>query len=107
MYTEIKSEISRFEKQHFSGHIRFGIEKGKVVSEVVSSEVGICRNSGEKGFDEFLGGISDDNFYGTVEYDFDFGKIIRFSWQRTFNGEDLKKHLESAKCRTVRIVLKK
>lgn len=106
MYTSIKTEIKNFEKQFFSGHIKFGIEKGSIVSEVVSSNIIYGSDSGFN-FRANLLEISDDNFYGTVEFDLNFGSVMNMHWSRTFNGEDLKKRLSENKCKNVKVVVKK
>lgn len=106
MYTSIKSEIKNLEKKLFSGHIKFGIEKGSVVSEVLSSNI-IYSSDFDFNFNSNLLEIADDNFYGTVEFDLNFGSVINMHWSRTFNGEDLKKRLSENKCKNVKVVVKK
>lgn len=106
MYTSIKSEIKNLEKKLFSGHVKFGIEKGNIVYEIVSSNI-IYGSDSDFNFDLNLLEIADDNFYGTVEFDLNCGSVINMHWSRTFNGEDLKKRLSENKCKNVKVVVKK
>lgn len=106
MYTSIKSEIKNLEKRAFSGHIKFGIERGEIVSEVLSSTI-IYGSDSNFNLHANLLEISDDNFYGTVEFDLNFGSVMNMHWLRTFNGEDLKKRLSENKCKNVKVVVKK
>lgn len=104
MFTAIKSELSVLRKKKFSGHVKFGIEGGQVVSESISSTV-------EKKISKIdldtLNFENEASFYGTIEYDFDFGVIVNYSWNRTFKGDDLKNRQRENQCKSVRYVIKK
>lgn len=107
MYTTIKSELKNFSSKCFTGHVRFGVEKGQVVSESISTKREQFADCSSKDFDSGLMEISSENFYGSVEYDFDFGRIVAFAWASIIKGDELKERIRINKCRSVRIVAKK
>nr|DAO12398.1 MAG TPA: hypothetical protein [Caudoviricetes sp.] len=39
MYTDIKSELKILKKRRFSGHLKIGIENGKIVNETLTASV--------------------------------------------------------------------
>ncbi len=107
MYTTIKSELKNFSSKCFTGHIRFGVEKGQVVSENISTKREQFADCSGKDFDNELLKISAPTFCGSVEYDFDFGHIVAVAWSATVKGDELKERIRVNKCRNVRIVAKK
>lgn len=107
MYTTIKSELKNFSSKCFTGHVRFGVEKGQVVSEIISTKREQFADCSSKDFDGELMRISSENFYGSVEYDFDFGRVAAFAWSSIIKGDELKERIRINKCRSVRIVAKK
>lgn len=107
MYTTIKSELKNFSSKCFTGHVRFGVEKGQVVSESISTKREQFADCSNKDFDSELRRISSETFYGSVEYDFDFGHIVALAWASIIKGDELKKRIMINKCRSARIVVKK
>ena len=107
MYTTIKSELKNFSSKCFTGYVRFGVEKGQVVSESISTKRERLAGCPDKDFDSELLKISSEDFYGSVEYDFDFGRIVAIAWARLIKGDELKERIRINKCRNVRIVAKK
>lgn len=108
MYQEIKSELRNLKLTNFSGHIKFGVEKGKVVSLTITTKKELnpyqLKN---RDFDGQLLKLHDDNFYGAIDYNLENGEVESFNWQSTFQGDKLKEHLEAIKCKGVKVVVKK
>jgi len=110
MYEELQTELKVFTKEKFTGHVKFGIEHGSITSMVINTRPENEINRLKKTFDEQLQDIcseSQDNFYGTLDYNFEFGKITGFNWCMNLKGEELKARLRKNQCRTVKVVTKK
>lgn len=110
MYKELKIELESFQKERFTGHVKFGIEHGKITSLVINTRPEYEMNRLQKSFDEQLKDLceeSNENFYGTLDYNFDFGSISGFNWCINLKGEELAERLRKHQCRTVKIVTKK
>lgn len=107
MYETIKSELKHFSSKCFSGHIKFGIEKGQVVSESISTKREQFADCSNKEYENELLKIASTNFYGSVEYDFDFGRIIAIAWATTLKGDDLRERIKKNKCKNVKLVVRK
>lgn len=61
----------------------------------------------ESRFDDELEKISSDNYYGTIEYDFEAGRIVNMQWSKTLRGDDLQSQIKENRCRNVRVVVKR
>lgn len=94
MYETIKSELRHFSSKCFTGHIKFGIEKGQVVSESISTKREQFADCSNKEYENELLKIASNDFYGSVEYDFDFGRITAIAWATTLKGDDLRERIK-------------
>lgn len=108
MYKEIDSELIRLTRNLFTGHIRFGIEHGLLTSMQITSKVDnlmIYNESNWKSAIESQVPVETD-FYGSIEFNFSFGKLISFNYFVQLQGEQLKKRFEENQCRSVKRVVK-
>lgn len=104
MYKEITTELNRLEKQLFTGHVRFGVEHGDIVSMSVTSKVEPVSNMTEDIFKEIQKFCDDEKqFYGAIEYNFSFGKIIHSNYSVSLHGEMLKERLRKTQGKIVRV----
>ena len=93
LFADINSEIDKFKKECFTGHLKFGIEKSAVVSLTVNSrlEKSDCDNND---FDKQLMDLcSIDNFFGSIEFDMILGEVKRLNYCMSINGQNLKLRL--------------
>lgn len=107
MYNSIKSELRHYKVIKFTGHIKFGIENGKVVSETVSTKLEPSPGLTDSNFDAALQSIADDKFYGSIDYNLNRGIIESMNYVRSWQGETLRAKIEGNKCKNVYVVAKK
>ena len=92
LIAEINSVVEKYQKNAFTGHIKFGIENAKIVSFTEISKVEESfRNSAD--FARQLVEICNDMIFGSIEFDLILGKIERLNYCKSYNGEILKKKL--------------
>ena len=105
MYKAILFETNKLKEKQFSGSVKFGIEYGKIVNEVISS---VIKNKElqERDFENELQNIQAKNFFGTVEVNFLGGKLLNYEWSSFYKGEQLQERLGNL-CRNVRCVVKR
>lgn len=92
----ITNELLKF-NNNFTGIVKFGIEKGNIVSEVIKSEgvanIGEIKNVIKQDTFDFI----TSDFYGNVEIFMIKGVAYKVNYQQTFQGYSLIKRLENAK----------
>lgn len=114
MIKEVETELNVLEKQFFSGHVRFGIEHGKIVSMAITTKLDNAVTNTDYLFEEIKKLFPDENdFYGSLDYNLNFGRIITSNYSTTFQGEQLAARLrqnqgrEVKQCKSVKVVAKK
>lgn len=114
MYKEIDAEIKAFENELFTGHVRFGIEHGDIMSLSVTTKLEPASSyiyDMEKEIARFC--ADEKDFYGAIEFNFSFGKITGNNYAVSLHGELLKARLrktqnrEVLQCKNVKVVVKK
>lgn len=113
MYKELEIEVATFQKQLFTGHVKFGIEHGDIITLYITTKLELSNNNTidihheiEKIYPE------EKEFYGSVDYNFQFGKIVSSSYSVNLQGEQLKARLrknqgrEVKQCKNVNIAAK-
>lgn len=92
MINLIENEVEGLKLEKFSGIIKFGIEHGKIVSIVISSSKVL--NKTEIDYHRSLNILLDDIlFFGQIEIELYFGKVVDFRYSQTFKGDELKRKL--------------
>ena len=96
LFAEINREIEKFERSSYTGHIKFGIEKSKIVSITLNSRL----EKSERDNSDFLNQLSTlckiPEYYGSIEFDLILGKIERLNYCISLNGQVLKDWVEKA-----------
>ena len=80
MYKEIDAEIKAFENELFTGHVRFGIEHGDIMSLSVTTKLEPASSyiyDMQKEIERFC--ADEKDFYGAIEFNFSFGKITELN----------------------------
>lgn len=106
VFSEIETELKVLENKKFSGHVKFGVEKGKVVSMSINT----LFEPNKKLYDlktEILNICQEEEFYGSVEFNLDFGIVVSNSWYISMNGEILQSRLRKNQGRKIVVAVKK
>ena len=94
LFAEINREIEKFQKCSYTGHIKFGIEKSKIVSMTINSRV----EKSDRDNADFINQLSTlcgiPDYYGSIEFDLILGKIERLNHCISLNGQVLKDWME-------------
>ena len=100
LIAEINAVVEKYQDKNFTGHIKFGIEKSKIVS---ITELSVCEKTElvNANWDKQLFEICSDLCYGSIEFDLILGKVERLNYCKSFNGEILKQKLGDMQCRNV------
>lgn len=111
MFTEIENELKVLETRCFTGTAKFGIERGEIHAYYLTSKVDTSTiiNSQKDIKPDLIRLYPDENeFYGSIEYYFKFGKIVASNYSVSFQGQQLVDYMKRAKtCRVVKIAVKK
>lgn len=94
LFAEINREIEKFQKCNYTGHVKFGIEKSRIVSMTINShlEKSDCINSD---FGKQLATLcAIPEYYGSIEFDLILGKVERLNHCISLNGPILKNWME-------------
>lgn len=93
LLAEINSVVKQYQDKFFTGHIKFGIEKSKVVSLTINSRLERSDNENAE-YDKQLAELcSVNNFFGSIEFDLIRGKLERLNYCMSFNGVNLAEKL--------------
>ena len=90
LLSDINSEIEKFREKNFTGHIKFGIEKSAIVSMTINSRLeksDLENTNFERQLYELC---SNNNFYGSIEFDLILGKVERLNYSINISGQSLK-----------------
>ena len=97
MLAEINQQIELFIKDNFTGHIKFGIEHSKIVSLTINSRVEFNESENRDFNKKLIELCSTDDYFGSIEFDLEFGTVKRLNYIKTINGISLQKRLGYAK----------
>ena len=95
LFAEINAEVEKYKAKSFTGHLKFGIEKSKIVSMTVNSRLEESNNDNDDFDNKLIEICSNTNFFGSIEFDLILGKIKRLNYCMSFNGQNLKEKLEA------------
>lgn len=107
MYYQIKTELKYYRLAGFTGHIKFGVENGKVVSESISTKLEQSPGVTNSDYELILQSIADARYYGSIDYNLNNGFITNMNYQKNWQGENLQKKIEADKCKSVIVVEKR
>ena len=93
LFAEINSEVEKFRKEGFTGHLKFGIEKSAIVSLTVNSRLEKSENENTDFEKKLLDLCKINNFYGSIEFDLILGETKRLNYCMSINGQSLKERL--------------
>lgn len=114
MYKELDAELRYLTQQLFTGHVRFGVEHGDIVSMSITSKVEPTTN-GLSNIESEIQKLypEEKDFYGAIDFNFSFGKQLSANYSVSLQGERLKERIrknlgrEVKQCRSVRIAEQK
>lgn len=105
MFKDVQTELDHFKNQFFTGHVKFGMEHGTITSMTITSKVelnAISKITNDLDA-EIVKMFPDENdFYGNLDFNFDFGKIISNSYSTNFQGEQLRERIRKHQGREVK-----
>lgn len=109
MYKEVETELKVLEQRLFSGHVKFGIEHGSITSMSITSKLDTSAytNAGNWQSEVVKLFPEENDFYGSLDFNFNFGKMLSAIYSTSFQGEQLKSRLRTNQCRSVKVVVKK
>ena len=94
LLAEINREIEKFQRNSYTGHVKFGIEKSKIVSMTINSRL----EKSDRDNSDFGNQLSTlcriPEYYGSIEFDLVLGKIERLNHCISLNGQALKDWME-------------
>ena len=94
LLAEINKEIEKFEKSGFTGHVKFGIEKSKIVSMTINSQYEKSENDNSDFEKKLLTLCAIPEYYGSIEFDLRLGKVERLNHCISLNGQVLRNWME-------------
>ncbi len=95
LFVDINREVEKFKKSSYTGHVKFGIERSKIVSITITSKVEQS-NRDNADFGRQLQSLCRiPEYYGSIEFDFVLGKVERLNHCISLNGLPLKTWLEN------------
>lgn len=109
LFEDIKKELRYLENIHFTGHLKFGIENGEIVSESITTKIDntIFNNSNDVEIDIKKFYPVESETWGTVDYNFNFGRVVSSYFSINLQSEKLKERKRLLSCRSVKVVVKK
>lgn len=114
MYKEIQTEVKYLGDSFFTGIARFGIEHGSITSMYTSTKTESVNCNNQDVYKEIQKLYPEEKeFYGNVEFIFNFGKVISSNYNVVLQGEMLREKLrkhagkEVLQCKNVNVVVKK
>lgn len=96
MFDKIRNEVEILKARHFTGHLKFCVEAGNIVMMAINTKI----ESGEiHDYEkEILNFCQEEKeFFGSIEFNFNFGTVVSNAWYITLNGNNLKDHLQNKK----------
>ena len=94
LLAEINKEIEKFQRMNYTGHVKFGIEKSKIVSMTINSHL----EKSDRDNSDFVNKLNTlcriPEYYGSIEFDFILGNVERLNHCISLNGQVLKDWME-------------
>ena len=94
LFAEINREIEKLEKISYTGHVKFGIEKSKIVSMTINSHLEKSDNDNSDFNKKLTTLCMIPEYYGSIEFDLILGKVERLNHCISLNGQVLKDWME-------------
>lgn len=87
--------LEKIKKESFTGSVKLSFERGEIVAinEANQHDLPTKENNYKDITTHFLEMASNPIFNGTVVFEFQYGKIIKYAYSKTYKGETLKKFL--------------
>ena len=96
LLAEINREIEKLQKVFYTGHVKFGIEKSKIVSMTINSHLEKSDNDNSDFSKKLTTLCAIPEYYGSIEFDLVLGKVERLNHCISLNGQVLKNWMEQA-----------
>lgn len=96
LLAEINKEVDKFTKVKYTGHVKFGIEKSKIVSITINSHLEKSDRDNTDFANKLRTLCNIPEYYGSIEFDFIMGKVERLNHCISLNGQVLKNWMESS-----------
>ena len=94
LIAEINREIEKLRKINYTGHVKFGIERSKIVSMTINSHL----EKSDKDNSDFTKKLTSlcmiPEYYGSIEFDLVLGEVERLNHCISLNGQVLKDWME-------------
>lgn len=82
--------LNNQKKKSFTGSVKFGFERAKIVSIGESNSFDLPTQAiGKENAEEIIRNACGSDFNGTVVFVFDCGLLVEYGYARTYKGEDL------------------
>lgn len=109
MYKEVETELKILENNLFTGHVKIGIEHGSITSMSITSKIDTTTYANSNNWQIEVKKLfpEESDFYGSLDFNFNYGKMLSALYSTSFQGEQLKSRLRTNQCRSVKVVVKK
>ena len=94
LFAEINREIEKLQKINYTGHVKFGIEKSKIVSMTINSHLEKSDNDNADFARKLTTLCMIPEYYGSIEFDLRLGKVEHLNHCISLNGQVLKDWME-------------
>ena len=94
LLNDINTVLEKYKRQVFTGHIKFGIEKSQIVSMTINSRLEKSDMENDNFEKQLMEICKYPNYYGSIEFDLILGKVERFNYCMSLNGQNLKIEIE-------------
>ena len=94
LFADINREIEKFQKSKYTGHIKFGIEKSRIVTMTINSHLEKSDYDNADFEKQLLTLCQIPEYYGSIEFDLRLGKVERLNHCISLNGQVLKDWME-------------
>jgi hypothetical protein len=95
LFAEINREVEKFKKCSYTGHVKFGIERSRIVSITINSRVEKSDRDNADFCSQLQSLCKIPEYYGSIEFDFILGKVERLNHCISLNGLPLKTWMEN------------
>ena len=94
LFAEINREIEKVKKANYTGHVKFGIEKSRIVSITFNSHLEKSERENADFEKQLMTICKIPEYYGSIEFDLRLGNVERLHHCISLNGQTLKDWME-------------
>ena len=94
LLAEINKEIEKLQVAGYTGHVKFGIEKSRIVSITINSHLEKSDIDNSDFQKKLTTLCSIPEYYGSIEFDLRLGIVERLNYCISLNGQILKDWME-------------